>query len=277
MVAVKTRLWEKCVCYPRVVSAASSHVTREKPQHSAVVRVTHWLTVFAFFALLISGLEIVISHPRFYWGEVGNVNTPPLFTLPIPASRDTVPTGYGFLMPDQNGWSRYLHFQAAWAAVLTGVVYLIVSLWNGHFRKDLFPVAADRSWRAFWAVFARYLRRAPPAESESRSYNVVQRTAYLAVIFVLFPLVIWTGLAMSPAFVSAVPVSVTALGGRQSARTLHFFVSGFLFLFLVVHVTMVVLSGFRSRMRAMITGSVTVPEQLPDQAATRAYEPNLTP
>ena len=68
-----------------------------------------------FFALLVSGIEVLISHPRFYWGETGNVLTPPLFILPIPASRSTVPTGYDFVLPDQNGWSRYLHFQAAWA------------------------------------------------------------------------------------------------------------------------------------------------------------------
>ena len=67
-----------------------------------------------FLALLVSGVEILISHPRFYWGEAGNVHTPPLFKLPIPASRATVPTGYGYVLPDQNGWSRYLHFQSAW-------------------------------------------------------------------------------------------------------------------------------------------------------------------
>jgi thiosulfate reductase cytochrome b subunit len=221
--------------------------------------VTHWITVITFFALLISGGELVISHPRFYWGEAGNVNTPPLFTLPIPASRRTVPTGYGSVLPDQNGWSRYLHFQAAWAAVLTGLVYVTASLWSGHFRDDLFPAAGERSWSAFWGVIARYLRRAPPREAHS--YNVLQRTAYLAVIFLLFPLVIWTGLALSPAFDSAVPVAVNALGGRQSARTLHFFVSGFLLLFLVVHVTMVVLAGFRSRMRAMITGRAVASQE----------------
>ena len=202
---------------------------------------THWITVIAFFALLISGAEIVISHPRFYWGEVGNALTRPLFTLPIPASRSTVPTGYGYVLPDQNGWSRSLHFQAAWVVVLTGLVYAIFSLWTGHFRKDLFPASPDRNWRAFWKVIARYLRREPSDETEAHSYNVMQRTAYLTVIFVLFPLVIWTGLAMSPAFDSAVPAAVNALGGRQSARTLHFFVSGSLLLFLVVHVTMVVL------------------------------------
>jgi thiosulfate reductase cytochrome b subunit len=157
-------------------------------------------------------------------------------------------------MPDQNGWSRYLHFQAAWALVLTGMVYGIASLLNGHFRNALVPAPADRKWRAFRDVIAKYLRRAPPDEADAHSYNVMQRTAYLGVIFVLFPLVIWTGLALSPAFDSAFPLAVAALGGRQSARTLHLFVTGFLVLFLVVHVAMVVLSGFATRMRSMITG-----------------------
>jgi thiosulfate reductase cytochrome b subunit len=240
------------MCYSRRVSA--NHVHKSTPRHSGVVRVTHWITVISFLALLVTGAEIVISHPRFYWGEVGNVNTRPLFTLPIPSSRDTVPTGYRFVMPDQNGWSRYLHFQAAWAVVLTGLIYAFASLWNGHFRRDLVPERHDRTWRAYGVRIAQYLRRAPPDPAEANSYNVLQRTAYLIVIFVLFPLVIWTGLAMSPSFVSAVPSAVTLLGGRQSARTIHFFVSGLLLLFLVVHVTMVALSGFRSRMRAMIVG-----------------------
>jgi thiosulfate reductase cytochrome b subunit len=249
------------VWYAAPVSAAGPLPNPDTPRHTAVVRVTHWITVIAFFALLLSGVEIVISHPRFYWGETGNVRTPPLFTLPIPASRDTVPTGYGYVMPDQNGWSRSLHFQSAWAAVLTGLVYVISSLWTGHFLRNLFPVPGDRTLRAFWQVITKCLRRAPPEEAEARSYNVVQRIAYLTVIFVLFPLVIWTGLAMSPAFDSAVPAAVNALGGRQSARTLHFFVSGFLLLFLVVHVTMVVLAGFRSRMRGMITGRALLPAE----------------
>ena len=222
---------------------------------------THWITVISFFALLITGAEIVISHPRFYWGETGNSGTPALFTLPIPASRDTVPTGYGYVMPDQNGWSRYLHFEAAWVLVLTGLVYAVAGLCTAHFSKNLLPPPADRRWRAFRDVFAKTLRRAPPDEAESYSYNAVQRIAYLLVIFVLFPLVIWTGLALSPAFDSAVPAAVNVLGGRQSARTLHFFVSGFLVFFLVVHVAMIFVSGFWSRMRAMITGRVVRPSE----------------
>jgi thiosulfate reductase cytochrome b subunit len=245
------------------MSAVNPTLDPGTPRHSAVVRLTHWLTVIAFFALLVSGVEIVISHPRFYWGETGNVMMTPLFTLHIPSSRDTVPTGYGYVMPDQNGWSRALHFQSAWALLLTGLVYAIFILWTGHLKQNLFPAPAQRTGRAFWEVIARYLRRAPPDEAEGHSYNAVQRAAYLAVIFVLFPLVIWTGLALSPAFDAAVPVAVNALGGRQSARTLHFFVSGSLVLFLLAHVTMVSLAGFRNRMRAMITGRVKLPSERP--------------
>ncbi len=225
------------------------------------MRVTHWITVACFAALLISGAEIVISHPRFYLGEVGNVNTKPLFAIPIPSSRDTVPTGYSYVMPDQNGWSRALHFQSAWLLVLAGLVYGIVGLWTGHFRRNLVPERGERNWRAHWERAAKYLRRAPPDASEARRYNVLQRTTYLVVIFVLFPLMIWTGLAMSPAFTATVPESVILLGGRQTARTLHFFLSWALLLFVLVHFTMVAISGFRSRMRAMITGRLGTGEE----------------
>jgi thiosulfate reductase cytochrome b subunit len=238
------------------VSTSDSAVptTTVASRHSAVVRVTHWITTLCFFALLVSGVEILISHPRFYWGEAGNVLTPPLFTLPIPASRATVPTGYGYVLPDQNGWSRYLHFQAAWLVVLTGLLYTIFGFLKGHFRRNLLPARADLSSKALSIIMANHLRFRPASEAGAWSYNVLQRLVYLFVIFVLFPLVIWTGLAMSPAIASAFPAAVTVLGGQQSARTIHFFVSVFLLLFVLVHVAMVCLAGFRNRMRAMITG-----------------------
>jgi thiosulfate reductase cytochrome b subunit len=223
-------------------------------RHSAVVRITHWITALCFLALLVSGVEILISHPRFYWGESGNVLTTPLFWLPIPSSRATVPTGYGYVLPDQNGWSRYLHFQAAWLAFLTGLLYFAFGLVKGHFRRNLIPGRADLSWRALSAVIAKHLSLRSATEADAWSYNVLQRLTYLLVIFALFPLVIWTGLAMSPAIASAFPAIVTVLGGQQSARTIHFFVSVLLSLFLLFHVIMVALTGFRSRMRAMTTG-----------------------
>lgn len=242
-------------------SAMASQVPAKGVRHAGWIRLTHWLTVVCFVALLITGGEIVISHPRFYWGETGNVNTQPLFSLHIASSRDTVPTGYGYVMPDQNGWSRALHFESAWLLVGTGLVYGIAGLWTGHFRKNLIPERGTRNWHAYRARMMQYFRRAPADPAEARSYNVLQRTAYLGVIFVLFPLVIWTGLALSPAFDSAFPFAVNVLGGRQSARTLHFFISDALVVFLVVHVVMVAVSGFRSRMRAMITGRVPHQEE----------------
>ncbi len=219
-----------------------------------MVRVTHWITTLSFIALLVTGIEILISHPRFYWGEAGNTLTPPLFKLPIPASRSSVPTGYGYVLPDQNGWSRYLHFQAAWVAVLTGLLYVISSVFSGHLRKDLLPGGGDLSWRALSGTIANHVRFKPAREGDAWSYNVLQRLTYLFVIFVLFPLVIWTGLAMSPAVASVFPGAVSVLGGQQSARTIHFFDSVFLLLFVLVHVVMICLAGFKSRMRAMITG-----------------------
>jgi thiosulfate reductase cytochrome b subunit len=231
------------------------------PRHALTVRVTHWLTVLAFVALLVTGCEIVVSHPRFYWGETGTDLTKPLFIIPIPASRDLVPTGYHYVLPDQNGWSRYLHFEAAWLLVFTALVYGLYGLFAGHFLRNILPERGNRNWRSFRGVITQYLRRAPPDPGEARSYNVLQRTAYIAVIFVVFPMMIWTGLAMSPSFTSAFPFSVVLLGGRQSARTLHFLLTGVLVLFLIVHVTMIALAGFRSRMRAMITGRAVSPKE----------------
>ena len=244
---------------PRLGAATRSPFAVQPSRHSALVRVTHWITALSFLALLVSGIEILISHPRFYWGENGNVLTPALFKLPIPSSRALVPTGYGYVLPDQNGWSRYLHFQSAWLVVLTGFIYGIAGFVSGHFRKNLLPRREDVSWRALWKTMASHLRFERPSAAEAWSYNLLQRLSYLFVIFGLFPMVIWTGLAMSPAFTSAFPASVTLLGGRQSARTIHFFVAVSLLLFLLVHVGMVWFAGFRSRMRTMITGRIDGP------------------
>ena len=220
------------------------------------MRVTHWLTFVCFVALLVTGLAIVVSHPRFYWGETGNVNMQPAFVIPIPASRATVPTGYNYVLRDHNGAGRYLHFEAAWGLVLTGLVYGIAGIVTGHFRKHLLPARGEWSWRPYWKRTTQYLRMSRPETDEAGAYNVLQKAAYAGTVFVLFPAVIWTGLALSPGFNAAFPFFVNVLGGRQSARTLHFLVTIALVIFFVVHVAMVAVSGFRSRMRGMITGRV---------------------
>src|SRR5258708_36530398 len=144
------------------------------PRHSLFVRVTHWLTTVAFLALLITGLEIVVSHPRFYWGETGSVNTQPLFKIPIPSSRNLVPTGYGYVLPDQNGWSRYLHFQSAWLLVLTGLAYVGGGLSRGHFRRELFPARSDLSAKQLMSSIGEHLRFKRPGAEEGWSYKILQ-------------------------------------------------------------------------------------------------------
>jgi thiosulfate reductase cytochrome b subunit len=231
--------------------ARSSALDKKTQRHHAVVRVTHWITTLCFLALAITGANIVISHPRFYWGETGNVMTPALFELPIPASRPYVKTGYDYVLPDQNGWSRSLHFQAAWLVVFTGLLYGVFGLRSRHFRRHLLPSRRDiapSAWRE--AIGAHFRRKLP----EQTSYNVLQRIAYLSVVFVLTPLLIWTGLAMSPAIASVFPAIVTVFGGHQSARTIHFVVSLLVLAFLLTHIVMVFRAGFRKHVGAMILG-----------------------
>jgi thiosulfate reductase cytochrome b subunit len=191
------------------------------PRHSIVVRITHWLTALSFVSLLVSGIAILLAHPRLYWGETGNLDTASLLDLPLP-----------FILNGQSGWGRYLHFQSAWLSVLTGMVYVVHGVASAHLRKDL--VQADS--------------RKPD------SYNPLQRVTYLTVVFIAFPLMIWTGLAMSPAVTSVLPVLVTVWGGQQSARTIHFFLAAFLVLFLLIHVVMVWRAGFSAKLWPMILG-----------------------
>ena len=188
-------------------------------RHSALVRLTHWTTAASFIALVVSGIAILLAHPRLYWGETGALGTPSLVDLPLP-----------MVLTGQSGWGRYLHFLSAWVCVLAGAAYLLGGMAAGHFRNDLFH------------------------PTHPAKYDPVQRVTYIAVVFVLFPLMIWTGFAMSPALTSVFPWFVIALGGQQSARTVHFIVANLLVLFVVGHVVMVALAGFGRHVGAMVLG-----------------------
>ena len=209
--------------------------------HSAVVRITHWINMISFCGLLVSGIAILRVHPRLYWGETGSVETGSLIDLPLP-----------FVLKGQNGWGRSLHFLSAWFSVVNGLVYVASGLVTRHFGRNLLPARADLTWSSVTA-FVSELRTRREAK-DALAYNVHQRLAYAGVIFVLFPVLIWSGFAMSPALTSVFPVLVNLPGGQQSARTIHFFVASALVLFLVGHVGMVWLTGFTKQLRAMITG-----------------------
>jgi thiosulfate reductase cytochrome b subunit len=206
------------------------------PRHSAVVRVTHWINMLSFVGLLVSGFAILLAHPRFYWGEAGGLGTPSILSLPLP-----------FMRGGPSGWGRNLHFLSAWVCLVNGSVYVLSGMLTRHFRKDLFPAKGDLL---------------SPFTEMPLAYNLFQKLTYIAVVFVLFPLMIWTGLAMSPTIVSVVPWLVTSLSGQESARTIHFFTTDLLALFLLVHLTMVSLAGFTGRVRTMITGRAARLEDL---------------
>jgi thiosulfate reductase cytochrome b subunit len=211
-------------------------------RRSVVVRITHWLTAASFLALLVSGIAILLAHPRLYWGETGAIGAPSLVDLPLP-----------MMLTGQSGWGRYLHFLSAWVSVLTGIWYISFGLATGHFRAHLMPCRADLSWRAFAGVLRDHWR-GQLGGVDAATYNVVQRLTYALVVFVLSPVMIWTGLAMSPAVTAVFPALVVLLGGQQSARTIHFFDASALVVFLFVHIAMVCTTGFRHRMRAMLIG-----------------------
>jgi thiosulfate reductase cytochrome b subunit len=209
------------------VLQASHEETQTVAKHSASVRVTHWITSLLLVCFLISGIEILISHPRFYWGDTGHSNMDALFSIPIPASRGHVPTGYNFVLKDQNSWSRSLHFQSAWFLLFTGLWYVVYGVVSGHFRERLL---------------------------QTGEYNTLQRRTYLVVVFAVFPLMFWTGLAMSPTFTGVIPWTASLFGGQQSARTIHFLLTLSIVAFVLGHVWMVYKNGFAKLVRDMITG-----------------------
>lgn len=239
--------------------------------HARWVRVIHWLVAASVLTLSCSGIAILMVHPRLYWGQVGNDLTPPLIELPI--SRNYRHGGWTAPQPffaervagpvsasrtydifNQNGWARSLHFLAAWWLTLPGLAYLAAGFAGGHFRKHLVPRARDLAPANLWQDVIAHVRfRILPASGGSR-YGVLQKCAYTLVVFVLAPAMVFTGLAMSPAVTAAYPVLLDIFGGYHSARTLHFFASATLLLFLMVHVVMVVASGFTRQMRGMTLG-----------------------
>lgn len=237
--------------YVAGLSTRASH-RLDSSRFSALVRITHWITTVSFLGLLVSGLAIFLAHPRLYWGETGGLGTPYVLAFPLP-----------FMKGGPSGWGRSLHFLSAWACILTGILYVLSGILTRHLRKNLLPEKESLSLDSLWRVASKAFRSRNPAEEDSLSYNVLQRLTYLTVIFFLFPLLIWTGFAMSPAIVSVLPGTVTLLGGQETARTIHFFVASLVVLFFFVHIAMICLAGFRGRVGAMITGHGAAKVQRP--------------
>lgn len=250
---------------------APAGVATTIPPHAGWVRVSHGILAVAIVTLVVSGVTILMVHPRLYWGETGNDLVPALLELPI--SRNYRHGGYTPATPffdaaagpvtasrtydifNQNGWARSLHFLAAWWLVVPGVIYLLTGLAAGHFRSHVWPRADDVSRARLAQDVSNHLRGHLPPPTGGPSYGPLQKLSYAGVIFVATPLVIATGLAMSPAVTAAWPLLGRIFGGYQSARTLHFAAFAGLLGFAVVHVGMVVATGFVRHVKSITTGA----------------------
>lgn len=209
-------------------------------RHKRPVRITHWVNVLSFVALTVSGVGIVVAHPRFYWGESGYFDMPAAFVLPLAVNKH------------HTWWGRNVHFLAAWVAVLNGLAYVCWGIYARHFQSNFVPDRTQLEWRNIAGILRRHLRLQNPAEEGG--YNLLQKLAYSGVVFGLLPLTILSGLTMSPGFTTAFPQLFTLFGGRQSARTIHFIAANALVFFVAIHLAMIFLAGFRRSVMSMITG-----------------------
>jgi thiosulfate reductase cytochrome b subunit len=256
-------------------------------RHSATVRVTHWINALVLLVLLMSGLQIFNAHPALYLGEKSDFDDPILAmgTVEEDGEPKGVTTIFGYAIPthgvfglsgdadsgyENRGfpwWStlpgyrnlamgRRWHFFFAWLFLFNGLAYLLWSLGSGHLRRDLAPSRQDLAH--IGASIREHARLNFPKGEEAKRYNVLQKFAYLAVAIVLLPLMLLTGLAMSPGMDAAFPALLDVFGGRQTARTIHFISATAIVLFVVVHLVMVVLSGLWNNLRSMITGRYVI-------------------
>jgi thiosulfate reductase cytochrome b subunit len=257
-------------------------------RHSVLTRLTHWINVLAISLLLMSGLQIFNAHPALYWGQKST------FAQPWIAMRAgdkggqpvgvTTIAGKQFETTGVLGWSgkpgmgeprgfpawatvpsyrdlasgRRWHFFFAWLFAINGLVYLAWGLIGGHLRRDLLPTRAQLKPAHVWHEVLTHAQLKFPKGDEARIYNVLQKATYLAMIVAVLPLMLATGLTMSPGINAAAPWLLDLFGGRQSARTIHFICASLVVLFVIIHVVLVLVSGVWNNMRSMITGRYAI-------------------
>ena len=253
-------------------------------RHGLVTRITHGINLLVVIGLLMSGLQIFNAHPALYWGHKSTFTQPWLAIQALDQgdgmAGSTWINGHGFETTGVLGYSgapgagekrafpkwatlpsyrslgtgRHWHFFLAWIFVGNGLVYLASGLITGHVRRDLLPTRRELGLRQILQTVWDHLRLRFPRGEAARSYNVLQKLAYLAVAFILLPLMVLAGLGMSPGVDAGLPGLVSLFGGRQSARSIHFICASLIVGFIGLHVLMVLLSGPLNQLRGMITG-----------------------
>lgn len=260
-------------------------------RHTLAVRIMHWINVLALTILLMSGLQIFNAHPALYWGKSSYTGRPPLLEIGVKEGgesgmmgvtrvfgREFDTTGVLGLSRDNGevyaqgfpGWmtipshqwlsmARSWHFFFAWVFVINGLCYLAYSIWSRHLARDLAPTG--RELGTIGQSIRDHLRFRHPTGEAAKHYNVLQKLTYLIVIFVLLPLIVLMGLAMSPRIDTLFTGWIDLFGGRQSARTIHFVVAWLLVAFVAIHVFEVIITGLWNNLRSMITGRYRVPKE----------------
>jgi len=267
-------------------------------RHSVAVRVLHWINALCLFVLLLSGLQIVNAHPALYWGMTSEPDNVVLMIYPAPTSdgptvgitqvlgkrfdttgvlgrsagSDGRVTNRAFpewsTLPGQRwlAMGRRWHFFFGWWLVLNGFLYAGHALVSRHLSRDLLPTGSD--WRGLGRSVIDHLRFRHATGEAAMHYNVLQKLSYLAVMFVILPLIVLFGLAMSPQLDTVLDPLLELVGGRQSARTLHFVLALLLVLFFLVHIFQVIATGPINNLRSRITGRyrVAAPVNIPAPA-----------
>ncbi|MEO7635768.1 MAG: cytochrome b/b6 domain-containing protein [Sphingomicrobium sp.] len=258
-------------------------------RHRLPTRLWHWTNALTVFVMLMSGLMIFNAHPRLYWGQYGanadhawlSVGTTPtagylqLGNVKVPTTGvlgrwndssgrvqtrafpywATIPSSYNLAA------ARRWHLAFAWLLSLGLIGFVVVSLFNRHVSRDLAPTRDELTPRHLWADVKAHARLRFPTGEAALHYNIIQKLSYGGVIFVVLPLLILTGLTMSPAMNAAWPWLLDLFGGRQSARSIHFLCAAAMVAFIVVHLVMVLLAGPVNEVRSMITGRFRVPPE----------------
>ncbi|NVN91727.1 MAG: cytochrome b/b6 domain-containing protein [Desulfuromonadales bacterium] len=254
-------------------------------RHSLPVRVTHWIVAISLPILLMSGLNIFNADPELYWGKSSYTGAPPLLELKSKINDRGKLVGVtgilgnefnttGFLgvsitsggEPGSRGFPSWLtlpgdqwlsmarrwHLFFAWILVVTGICFVSYTIFSRHLKRDLLPSRQD--WHSMGKTLKDHLLLRHASGEDARNYNILQKLAYLSVIFLLLPLVIINGFGMSPGLDALIPGWIDLFGGRQSMRTLHFLVSWALVSFVGIHLFQVIITGFWNNLRSMFTG-----------------------
>lgn len=231
-----------------MATSADDSPRRSIRRHTLATRLWHWVNALTIFVMIGSGLMILNAHPHLYWGQYGANFDQPWIEFPRWPGWLTIPSTYNLAL------ARRWHLTFALVLGFGLLFFMVASLINRHFQRDLWLRAGELAPRHLWDDVKAHLafRFADPARPGA--YNTLQKISYVVVIFVLIPMMILTGLTMSPGIDAAWPWLLDLFGGRQSARSIHFIAAALLTGFVTVHLALVILAGVWNELRSMITG-----------------------